>query len=850
VSVNNITRDEARQRAKLLTVDRYAVDLDLTTGPTTFRSTVDVVFSCRQPGAASYLDLTAERVHEVTLNGRALDPSDLFDGNRVELPDLAADNTLRVVADCFYMRTGEGLHRFVDPVDDAVYLYTQFETFDAHRMYGCFDQPDLKATFDFRVTVPEGWLVVSNAMRGTEDDAGDGRRVVTFETTPRMSTYITALVAGPYQGATDTYTSPEGVEIPLGVYCRASLVEHLDAAAIFDVTKQGFDFFHGAFDYPYPFTKYDQVFVPEFNAGAMENAACVTFLEDYVFRSKVTDFAYERRAETILHEMAHMWFGDLVTMRWWDDLWLNESFATYASVLCQAEVTRWTGAWTTFANVEKTWAYRQDQLPSTHPIASDIVDIEAVKVNFDGITYAKGASVLKQLVAWVGRDQFLAGLRAYFRRHEWSNTTLQDLLNALEEASGRDLSAWSKQWLETAGVNTLRPAFEVTDGGQLASFAVLQEAPSDWPTLRSHRVAIGLYDLDGDRLVRRRCVEIDVVGERTEVPALDGERRPDVVLVNDDDLTYAKIRLDDRSLATVTQHISGFESSLPRALCWAAAWDMVRDSELAARDYVRLFTAGIGEETDIGVVQSLLRQVQGALTFYADPAYVPTGRQLLADTAYEHMRGAAPGSDMQLAWTRAFVTNAISDEHLDVVRGLLDGGVTVDGLAVDTDLRWHLLHRLVVTGRAGEADIAAEQERDRTATGERQAVATRAAMPTAEAKEAAWRSVVDSDELPNALQAAVISGFQQSEQIELLRPYIDRYFASVQEVWRERTHEMAQNIVEGLYPLLIVEQEVVDRTDEFLRAGDVPPALRRLLLEGRDSTARALRARAFDAAAR
>jgi aminopeptidase N len=545
-----------------------------------------------------------------------------------------------------------------------------------------------------------------------------------------------------------------------------------------------------------------------------------------------------------------MWFGDLVTMRWWDDLWLNESFATYASVLCQAEVTRWTGAWTTFANVEKTWAYRQDQLPSTHPIASDIVDIEAVKVNFDGITYAKGASVLKQLVAWVGRDQFLAGMRAYFRRHEWSNTTLQDLLNALEEASGRDLSAWSKQWLETAGVNTLRPVFDVTDDGRLTSFAVLQEAPSDWPTLRSHRVAIGLYDLDGERLVRRRCDEIDVVGERTEVPALDGERQPDVVLVNDDDLTYAKIRLDDRSLATVTQHISGFESSLPRALCWAAAWDMVRDSELAARDYVRLFTAGIGEETDIGVVQSLLRQVQGALTFYADPAYVPTGRQLLADTAYEHMRRAAPGSDMQLAWTRAFVTNASSDEHLDVVRGLLDGGVTVDGLAVDTDLRWYLLHRLVVTGRAGEADIAAEQDRDRTATGERQAVATRAAMPTAEAKEAAWRSVVDSDELPNALQAAVISGFQQSEQVELLRPYIDRYFASVQEVWRERTHEMAQNIVEGLYPLLIVEQEVVDRTDEFLRAGDVPPALRRLLLEGRDSTARALRARAFDAGAR
>jgi aminopeptidase N len=852
VSVNNITRDEARERARLLAVDGYTVTLDLTTGPTTFRSTSEVTFDCRQPGATSYLDLTAETLHEVVLNGRRLDPADVFDGNRVTLPDLDRTNTLRVVADCIYMRTGEGLHRFVDPVDDSVYLYTQFETFDAHRVYGCFDQPDLKATFAFKATVPAGWLVVSNSpVSGTvPTGGGDAPVTFTFEQTPVLPTYITALVAGPYHVETDCYTSKDGTPIPLGVYCRKSLAQHLDADAMFEVTKQGFDFFRDAFDYPYPFGKYDQLFVPEFNAGAMENAGCVTFLEDYVFRSKVTDFSYERRAETILHEMAHMWFGDLVTMRWWDDLWLNESFASYASVLCQAEATRWVNAWTTFANLEKTWAYRQDQLPSTHPIAADIVDIEAVKVNFDGITYAKGASVLKQLVAWVGREEFIAGMRTYFRRHEWGNTTLQDLLDALEESSGRELSAWSKQWLETAGVNTLRPAFEVDGDGRFTSFDVMQEAPSEWPTLRSHRIAIGLYDLQGDELVRRGRAELDVIGERTEVTAFVGEQQPDLVLVNDDDLTYAKIRLDPRSLATLTDHINAFPDSLPRALCWAAAWDMTRDAEMAARDFVRLVIAGIGKDREVGVVQSLLRQLQGAIVFYLDRAYVSTARRQVAEAAKRALHEAAPGSDLQLAWTRACASHARSDEHLAFVRGLLDGTCVIEGLAIDTDLRWHLLNQLVITGKAGDDEIAAELALDNTATGERNAAAARAARPTAAAKAEAWRAVVESEELPNAMQAAVIGGFQQPEHVDLLRPYVDRYFDVVVDVWRTRTHEMAQGIVEGLYPVFVVEQETIDRTDAFLRRTDldVPAALRRLLLEGRDGVARALRARQLDAA--
>ena len=842
MSTNNLHRDEAAERARLLQVASYDVDIDLTDGAGapgegTFRTTSTVRFTCSEPGATSYIDLTAPTVREATLNGVAVD-SAAFDGNRLALPALAADNELVVVADGAYMRTGEGLHRFVDPVDSSVYLYTQFETFDAHRMFACFDQPDLKAVFRFTVQAPADWVVVSNGV-----SSQDGGRW-TFTETPPMSTYITALVAGPYASVHDEHDG-----IPLGIYCRASLVQHLDADELFEITKQGFDYFHRVFDYRYPFGKYDQLFVPEFNAGAMENAGAVTFLEDYVFRSKVTDAAYERRAETVLHEMAHMWFGDLVTMRWWDDLWLNESFATYMSVLCQASATRWTGAWTTFCNSEKTWAYRQDQLPSTHPIAADMVDIEAVKVNFDGITYAKGASVLKQLVAWVGQDAFLSALRDYFRAHEYGNTVLADLLGALERASGRDLSDWSAEWLETAGVNTLRGSFEVDGDGAFSSFAVLQEAPAEWPTLRSHRVAVGLYSLVEGRLVRTHREELDVVGAKTEVPALVGHPQPDLVLVNDDDLTFAKIRLDKRSLATLIAHVGDLEDSLPRALCWAALWDMTRDAELPARDYVAAVLAGIGRESDIGLVQSLLRQVQSAVTLFADPAWAPTGRSQLASAALDALRAAEAGSDLQLAWTRSFAATATSPEHLAVLRALLEGTTVVEGLSIDTDLRWTLLGRLVALGQAGDAEIDAELARDSTSAGERQAASTRALRPTAAAKAEAWRLAVEDPDVPNAVQSAVIGGFWHPAQLALLEGHVEQYFDVVGRVWAERTAEMAQNVVVGLYPALLVSRDVVERTDAYLAGPDVPAALARLLAEGRDGVVRSLRARERDAAA-
>ncbi|GLZ13597.1 aminopeptidase N [Actinomadura sp. NBRC 104425] len=840
----NLTRDEARERARLLSVDSYTVELDLTRDEQRFGSTTVISFGCAEPGASTFVDLHGAVVREATLNGRSLAPATYdADKGRLPLPSLAERNELRVVADCAYSRSGEGLHRFVDPVDRNVYLYTQFETADAHRMYTCFDQPDLKAAFELTVIAPEGWQVVTNQAPDAQED---GRWH--FPPTPRVSTYITALVAGPYHVVRDEYRREDGSAIPLGVFCRASLAEHLDADAIIDVTRQGFAFFEKVFDRRYPFGKYDQLFVPEFNAGAMENAGCVTFLEDYVFRSRVTDAAYERRAETILHEMAHMWFGDLVTMRWWDDLWLNESFATYMSVLCQAEATKWTGSWTTFANLMKAWAYRQDQLPSTHPISADIPDIRAVEVNFDGITYAKGASVLKQLVAYVGRDNFLEGVRRYFQRHAWGNTVLGDLLDALEETSGRDLKSWSKEWLETAGVNTLRPVYEVDADGKFTSFSVRQEAKAEYPTLRSHRVAIGLYDRTPEGIVRRRRVELDVVGDRTEVPELVGERRPDLVLVNDDDLTYAKIRLDEHSLATLIDGIGDIRDGLPRALCWSAAWDMTRDAEMATRDYIRLVLSGVRGVTDISVAQTLLRQARTALQQYADPAWRPEGRRLMADALYDLAREAEPGSDFQLAYVQAFAGVAETDEHLAFVAGLLDGSQSLEGLTVDTDLRWSLLRRLVVTGRAGEAEIDAELQRDPTAAGERNAAGCRAALPSAEAKAAAWERIV-SGKLPNAVYRATLGGFVEPDQAELLRPYVDRFFAEVGRIWQEWSSDMAQTFAEVAYPFLIIEQATIDRTEAYIAEHRPPAALVRLLSEGRDGVARALRAQAKDAAA-
>jgi aminopeptidase N len=859
VALPNLTQDQAAERAALVTVDSYRISLDLTDGSAapgerTFRSVTTIEFDALA-GSDTYVDLAADRVRSASLNGHDIDVSAYDESTGVALSGLAEHNVVVIDADCSYSNTGEGLHRFVDPVDGEVYLYSQFETADAKRMFACFDQPDLKAAFDITVTAPAHWQVISNGATTLVEDSGEAK-VHTFATTPRISTYLVALIAGPYARWDDTYSDEHG-EIPLGIFCRASLAEFMDSERLFTETKQGFAFYHQNFGTPYAFGKYDQLFVPEFNAGAMENAGAVTFLEDYVFRSKVTRASYERRAETVLHEMAHMWFGDLVTMQWWDDLWLNESFATFASVLCQAEATEYTEAWTTFANVEKSWAYRQDQLPSTHPVAADIPDLHAVEVNFDGITYAKGASVLKQLVAYVGLESFLAGLRDYFRDHAFANATFGDLLGALEKSSGRDLSGWGRQWLKTTGLNTLRADFDVDADGAFTRFAITQggAAPGAGET-RVHRLAVGIYDEDASgKLVRVQREELDIEGSSTDVPALQSVSRGKLILVNDDDLTYCSLRLDAESLQTALSRIADIAEPLPRTLVWSAAWEMTREAELKARDFVTLVMSGLHAETEVGVAQRLVLQAQTALGSYAEPGWAQsTGWPAFADKLLDLARESEPGSDHQLAFVNALCTSVLSRNHVAVLATLLDNepaAVNLSGLVIDTDLRWRIVTALAASGDL-DADgtdspfIDNEAATDPTAAGRRNAAAAKAARPQTAVKEAAWTQVIEDDTLANITGRAIIGGIVRPGQGELLLPFTERYFETISAVWERRSSEVAQTVVVGLYPSWDISQAALDAADRFL-GGDVPPALRRLVLEGRAGVERALRARTFDA---
>ncbi|MEU4383306.1 aminopeptidase N [Micromonospora echinofusca] len=846
--MRNLTQVEATERARLLDVTGYDISLDLSSAvraaeARTFRSRTEVRFRCTEPGASTFIELAADSVRSATLNGAPVDLGDWSAEKGLTLSGLDSDNTLVVEADFAYSNSGQGLHRAVDPVDGETYLYSQFETADAQRVYACFDQPDLKSVYTWHATVPEHWKVISNMPVEREEAAGEGLKTVHFTTSVRMSTYITALCAGPYHEVRDSH---DGID--LGAFCRASMAPHLDSDDLFLVTKQGFDFFHEQFGVRYPLPKYDQLWVPDFNAGAMENFGCVTHAEaHYLFRSQVTDYEYEQRANTILHELAHMWFGDLVTMRWWNDLWLNESFAEWASHWCNTHATRFTEAWTTFLSIRKNWGYRQDQLSSTHPVYCEMPDLEAVEVNFDGITYAKGASVLKQLVAYVGEEPFLAGLRAYFAKHAWGNATFDDLLSELEAASGRELRKFAAQWLETAQVNTLRPELTIGADGTYEQVVVLQEAPAGHPTLRTHRIGVGLYDLTDGRLVRRERHEVDVTGDRTEVSALRGVPAADVLLLNDDDLTYTKLRLDERSMATVVQHIAGFESSLARALCWTAAWDMTRDAELAARDYVALVLAGLPAETDINLVNAALRQANTTLTYYADPAWAPTGWAELARTARTALAAAEAGSGFQLTWARAYAQAARSAEDLATLRGWLAGNDVPAGLAIDTELRWAVLDALVANGAAGTAEIEAELAGDRTASGEREAAYAHALVPTAENKAAVWAELTGPEALPNWRNRALLQGFTHPAQTELTAPYREKYFAVVGQVWGSRDSEPAQEFAQLAYPMFLVDEETVAATDAWLAGDGHPASLRRLVAEGRDGVVRALRARERDA---
>ena len=856
----NLTRLEATDRSATVHTRSYDVTLDLTRGETVFGSSTTVRFTST-PGSSTFIDLIAPVVHSISLNGRALDPAEVYADSRITLTGLAADNELVVIADCAYMHTGEGLHRFTDPADGETYLYSQFEVPDSRRVFAVFEQPDLKASFTFTVTTPSSWTVLSNSPTPeptpTENSDGSGdAHTFAFAPTEPMSSYVTAIVAGPYMGATDEYVASDGRTVPLGVYCRKSLVEHMDSAEILDLTKRGFAYYEDLFATPYAFTKYDQIFVPEFNAGAMENAGCVTHRDDYIFRSRPVEARVERRAVTILHELAHMWFGDMVTMTWWNDLWLNESFAEFTSTLATAEITRWDQAWTTFQTLEKGWAYNQDQLSSTHPVAAEINDLHDVEVNFDGITYAKGASVLAALVGYVGRENFFTGIQRYLAAHAYSNAELGDLLRKLEAVSGRDLSSWTRLWLQEAGVTTLRLEVVTDADGVITQAAVRQEIPADSPaSLRPHRVAIGSYSPTGrgadTRLERTGCIELDVDGELTQVPELVGAKRADVLVLNDDDLTYAKVRLDEESLSHGLTHIETFAESLPRSIVLASAWDMVRDGELAASHFLKAALQALDVEEHSSVIQGLLGRITTCLSAFLPPAVRRDLAPGTADRLLELARAAQAGSDKQLQLVRAVAAHAVTGEQLDVVAGFLEGTSALEGLDVDQDLRWDLLTGLVAACRFGEDRIHAEEARDRTTTGRERAAEARASIPTPEAKEATWRALVDDASMPNETQVRVLRGLTSVERRpDLLVPFVSEYVEAIDSLWSSRTFHMAENLLTGLWSCATVGLDGADPAaalEVWLEShAQAPAALRRIVRENLDDTRRVARAQAAE----
>jgi aminopeptidase N len=845
VSGTNITQIEASQRSEVIKVSSYKIDLDLTTGAETFLVKTSVNFACLKPGATTFIDCVGKRVISAKLNGVDFDPK--FDGESVFLPALATENVLEIEHEGVYSNSGEGLHRFVDPADNEVYLYTQFETGDARRMYACFDQPDQKATFTISTITPKHWEVISNyGIEATKDLDGD-RKHIQFATSQVISTYVTAIVAGAYKSVHDEYKGEK--TIPLGIYARKSFFQHVDAENIFEVTKQGFAYFEKTFGLAYPFGKYDQIAVAEYNWGAMENVGCVTFHEDVlIFRSKVTERSYISRATTIHHEMAHMWFGDLVTMKWWQDLWLNESFAEWASYLSVSESTKYTNAWTEFNSVRKNWAYRVDQMTSTHPIAVEMEDLDAVRTNFDGISYAKGASVLQQLVAHVGRDNFISGLRKYFAKHAYKNTELSDLITELQAASGKDLTAWVNTWLRTAGVNTLRPVITLA-GDNYASVSVKQEFPPmpiGSKELRPHRLYVGLFDVKGDALVRRESIEVDIAGELTEIKELAGKKSADLLLINDHDQTYAKLRFDDRSVETMKKYLGNLDDSLARGLIWASLWDSTRDGELAASDYITIALNALKGESDISMITATFMQIDTAIWAYVAPKNRDAVRLAVANAAEALLDGAKPGSDNQLQYARAFVNNAVTPAQFDRLKAMLDGAV--NGLTVDAELRWYIFICGVKRGIFGPSEITAEGDRDKTAHGTQYVAYAHAAIPTKEAKVAAFKSVT-TDDLSNTIHSYKCRGFNENIHWELLEGFVDQYFDAILKVWETKGYEIAETTATLTFPTWAISEATVTKAQHWLdvTGKDSSNALRRSVTEGRDAMTRALKARAVDA---
>ncbi|MFF1643813.1 aminopeptidase N [Streptomyces sp. NPDC058240] len=828
-----LTRDEAQTRARFLDVHRYTIDLDLTAGEETFDSRTVIHFTAAAAGD-TFVELKPATLRSISLDGHPLDPADLVE-NRFPLTALTpGTHELRIDAAMSYSRTGEGMHRFTDPTDGETYVYTQLSMEDVQRVFAAFDQPDLKSVFELTVTAPEGWTVLGN---GIAEHRGDGRW--TLAATPLISTYLVAVAAGPWHSVTTEHAG-----LPFGIHCRRSLAPHLDADAdeILDITRACFDRFHEKFDEPYPFDSYDQAFVPEFNVGAMENPGLVTFRDEFVYRSAVTDTERQTRGMVIAHEMAHMWFGDLVTLAWWDDIWLNESFAEYMGYQTLAEATRFTDTWVDFGVARKGWGYDADQRPSTHPVAPDpaaVPDTASAMLNFDGISYAKGASALRQLVAWLGEKDFLAGINTHFARHKFANATLADFIDNLASATDRDVHAWADTWLRTTGVDTLTSHVEESDGTWTLRV--------DHDGSRPHRIAVGAYDhapdtrTGTDRLVLRDRFEIDVPPGGT--PEARPGHRPALLVLNDGDLGYAKIRLDARSWETVVTGLSGIPDALTRAVVWNTARDMVRDGELAPTTYLEAARTHLPHETDLALAQGVLafagtHITRRYLTPENRPAALATLTALCRDLIRRTEDGHNPG--LRLIAVRHLIDAATQP---DTIQDWLSNGTVPGGPELDPELRWRILTRLAVLGAIDEATITTELEQDPSATGQEGAARCRAALPTPEAKATAWNALFNDDSLSNYLFTATAQGFWQPEQADLVRDYVPRYYPEATALAARRGPAIAAAAGSHAFPAYAVDTDNLHLGEQALNDTALTPALHRKLTDQIDDLRRTLTVR-------
>ncbi|MBT2482198.1 aminopeptidase N [Streptomyces sp. ISL-94] len=830
-----LTRNEAQLRAQLLDVHHYTVDLDLTVGDDTFESATVIRFTARAAGD-TFVELKPDVLRSVALDGHPLDPAAL-DGNRLPLTGLTpGPHELRLDARMRYSRTGEGLHRFTDPADGETYVYTQMFLDDVQRVFPAFDQPDLKAVFEFTVTAPAHWTVLANGITTPiADRPTDGAGIWQSAPTPVISTYLAAFAAGPWHSV-----RTEHAGLPFGIHCRQSLAPHLDTDAeeILSITTACFDRYQEKFDEPYPFDSYDQAFVPEFNAGAMENPGLVTFRDEFVFRSAVTDTERQRRAMIIAHEMAHMWFGDLVTLAWFDDIWLNESFAEYMGYQTLTEATRFTGTWTEFGMERKPWGYDADQRPSTHPVApdpDDVPDTASALLNFDGISYAKGASALRQLVAWLGEKDFLAGINTHFARHKFANASLADFVDSLAAHTERDVHAWADIWLRTTGIDTLTPRIE--------------EAPEGWTLTvdrhgsRPHHIAVGVYDhdpVDPHILELRELLDLDVPSR--DVVSANGPR-PALLVLNDADLTYAKVRLDDTSVETALRGLSGIPDPLTRAVVWNSLRDMVRDGELEPDAYLMTAAAHLHQEQDLAVVQGVLAFARNHVAVrYAAPEERPAALAAITSIARGLLRRTEDGSDpgLRLTAVRTLIDSATQP---DTIAAWLADDTVPGGPELDPELRWRILARLAVLGAVGERDIDAALAADPSATGEEGAARCRAALPSAEAKAAAWQRLFHDDTLSNYLFSATAQGFWQPEQADLVQPYVTRFYPDAVALGARRGPAIGEAAGRWAFPAHAVDEINLQAGRACLENPDILPLLRRKLVDQLDDLARALRVR-------